>query len=168
MGGRVGRIRLAVGERDGDGGIVVGSRVVQAGRAGVGGGVRGMAGRAPEGVDGGQRVGQRPETRRVGGAEHAVAGRGVWQGERVVRVGERQRGTEGLCGRVGRRRVQRGARRGRSDGGDGRPGRQRKGVEEGRGRERRVLGVVRVWAAREGVCEAGEVGGVGEVAAGAH
>lgn len=152
MVGWVGGIRVAV-----RGGIVVRPRLLQAGRVGVGvgEGVRVMAGRAPEGVDGGQGRGQRPEILRGGGAENAVVGRGVGvgEGERVVRVGEGQR-----------RRVQRGA----EDGGDGRPGRQGKRVEEGRRGERRLVGVVRVRAAGEGVCGAGEVGGVGEVAAGAH
>lgn len=167
MVGWVGRIRVAV-----RGGIVVRPRLLQAGRVGVGvgEGVRVMAGRAPEGVDGGQGRGQRPEILRGGGAEYAVVGRGVGvgDGERVVRVGEGQRRTvraEGLRGRARRRRrVQRGA----EDGGDGRPGRQGKRVEEGRRGERRLVGVVRVRAAGEGVCGAGEVGGVGEVAAGAH
>lgn len=167
MVGWVGRIRVAV-----RGGIVVRPRLLQAGRVGVGvgEGVRVMAGRAPEGVDGGQGRGQRPEILRGGGAEYAVVGRGVGvgDGERVVRVGEGQRRTvraEGLRGRARRRRrVQRGA----EDGGDGRPGRQGKRVEEGRRGERRLVGVVRVRAAGEGVCGAGEGGGVGEVAAGAH
>lgn len=171
MVGWVGGIRVAV-----RGGIVVRPRLLQAGRVGVGvgEGVRVMAGRAPEGVDGGQGRGQRPEILRGGGAENAVVGRGVGvgEGERVVRGGEGQRRTvraEGLRGRArGLRRRRRRVQRGAEDGGDGRPGRQGKRVEEGRRGERRLVGVVRVRAAGEGVCGAGEVGGVGEVAAGAH
>lgn len=149
--GGKGGVRLAVEE----GVIVAGPGLVQMGRVRVGVmGVRMVPRGVAEGVDRGEGRGQRPEMRlgRTGGGE----------GRCAVRVGERQaRGT------VRRGRVQRGTRRGH-DGGDGRPGRQGERVEEGRRGERCLVRGVRVWAGGEGVGGAGEVGGVREVAAGAH
>lgn len=76
---REGGIRLAVGERGGEGVIVVGI-----GRVGVGVGGRRMPRWVAEGVDGGEMVGQRPGMRlgRTGGGG---------EGEGVVCVGERER-----------------------------------------------------------------------------